>query len=291
MHNKLLREAVIPSHVPGQNWCDTICPGWSTGAQAMPRKAGEVLLISQGRDMKMTPTVPGRGSIVLRLALEALSWNKGICSSSQKSFRVFAFTDPLQSPLLKQRKPPLSQFQKFTSVCCSPTVLHASLLRPQHSRTGRAGSQRAPWGSSTGSITQAALEQGSVPGWQGCPHTCWWCRPFTLSVLSWVPQDRDVVSSSCQRKLTYCILVTSMVFGMMDVMWSINVSHLEMSQTMFGTHIQRTQRTREQPQVSPKTHGWAGARVLKHGWMLGKAPCCLHTLTRGPEAWFMGRVR
>lgn len=108
MQNKLLREAVIPSHVPSQNQCDTICPGWSTGAPAMPRKAGEVHFISLGRDAKMTSTVPGRGSTVLQLGVEALSWNKGICSSCQNGFRVAAFTDPLQSPLLKQKKPLLS---------------------------------------------------------------------------------------------------------------------------------------------------------------------------------------
>lgn len=131
----------------------------------MPRKAGEVLFISQGRDTKMTSTVPGRGSTVLQLVLEALSWKKGICSCSQKGFRVAAFVGPLQSPLLQQRKPPLSQLQELTSACCPP-----HFPGPQHSRTGRAGSQRAAWGSSTGSITQAALERARLPG---LPHMCW----------------------------------------------------------------------------------------------------------------------
>lgn len=159
MQNKLLREAVIPSHVPGQNRCDTICPGWSIGTQAMPRKAGEILFPSQGRDADVTSTVPGRGSTVLLLVLEAFSWNKGICSSSQKGFRVAAFTDPLQSPPLKQREPSLSQLQEFSLLQphCPPCF-----LGPYLSRTGRAGSQRTPWGSSTGSITQPALERGSV---------------------------------------------------------------------------------------------------------------------------------
>lgn len=292
MQNQLLREAVIPSHVPSQNRCDTICPGWSTGAQAMPRKAGEVLFISQGRDAKMTLTVPGRGSIALQLVLEALSWKKGICSCFQKSFRFAAFTDPLQSPLLKQRKPPPSQLQEFTSACCSPAVLHASLLFPQHSRTGRAGSQRVPWGSSTGSITQAALEQGSVPGWQGCPYTS---VPHVLGDADpshCLPSPEHLGTEKWFLILAKGDWLTASQwlawsFGMTGVMWNI----------MFGihTHTQRTQRTREQPtvqlQVSPKTHGWAGAWALKHSWMLGKAPCCLHTLTRGPAAWFMGRVR
>lgn len=129
----------------------------------MPRKAAEVLFTPRGRDTNPTSAGPGRGGTALKLALEALSWNKDVCFCSQNGFRLAAVnTDPLQSPSPKQR---------------------------------RAGGRRGPGGHSTGGVTCSALDHGSMPGWQDCtsrptPHLPCDAGPWHyLPSPSGVPQE------------------------------------------------------------------------------------------------------
>lgn len=108
----------------------------------MPRKAGEVLFTPHGRDVNMTSTGPGRGSIALELALEALSWNEDVCFWSQNGFGVAAAnTDPLRNPSLKQREPSLNWPSWSTSAHHSPMDLHTARGPSSAGQGGRAAAE------------------------------------------------------------------------------------------------------------------------------------------------------